>query len=49
MATVASVYEVDPYPRTAESILGLEQPPERKRHDQRTNAPGPGWRPIKGR
>jgi len=31
MATVVSVYEVDPYPRTAKSILGLEQPPERKR------------------
>jgi len=28
---VVSVYEVDPYPRTAKSILGLEQPPERKR------------------
>jgi len=31
MATVVSVYEVDPYPRTAKSTLGLEQPPERKR------------------
>ena len=31
MATVVSVYEVDPYPRTTKSILGLEQPPERKR------------------
>ena len=31
MATVVAVYEVDPYPCTAKSILGLEQPPERKR------------------
>jgi len=28
---VVSVYEVDSYPCTAKSILGLEQPPERKR------------------
>jgi hypothetical protein len=31
MATVVSVYEVDPYPRTAEQILDPEQPPEAKR------------------
>ena len=26
MATVAAIYEVDPYPRTAEQIMGLEEP-----------------------
>ena len=31
MATVVSVYEVDPYPRTPEQILGLDQKPEGKR------------------
>ena len=31
MATVASVYEVAPYPRTAEQILDLDQQPEGKR------------------
>jgi len=31
MATVVSVYEVDPYPRTAEQILDPEQQPEGKR------------------
>ncbi len=31
MATVVSVYEVDPYPRTAEQILAPERPPEGKR------------------
>jgi hypothetical protein len=31
MATVASVYEVDPYPRTAEQILDPDQQPEGKR------------------
>jgi hypothetical protein len=31
MATVASVYEVDPYPRTPEQILDPEQQPERQR------------------
>ena len=34
MATMVAVYEVDPYPRTARSILGLEQP-------QTTLAEGP--------
>ena len=31
MATVVSLYEVDPYPRTAEQILDLEQPPDGRR------------------
>jgi hypothetical protein len=31
MATVVSVYEVDPYPRTAEQILDPERPPAGKR------------------
>jgi hypothetical protein len=31
MATVISVYEVDPYPRTPEQILDPEQPPAAKR------------------
>ena len=31
MATVVSVYEVDPYPRSAEQILDPEQNPEGKR------------------
>jgi hypothetical protein len=31
MATVVSVYEVDPYPRTVEQILDPEQPPDEKR------------------
>jgi hypothetical protein len=31
MATVVSVYEVDPYPRTPEQILDREQQPEAKR------------------
>ena len=31
MATVVSVYEVDPYPRTPEQILGLDPKPEGKR------------------
>jgi hypothetical protein len=31
MATVVSLYEVDPYPRTPEQILDPEQKPEEKR------------------
>jgi hypothetical protein len=31
MATVVSVYEVDPYPRTPEQILDPDQPPQAKR------------------
>jgi len=31
MATVVSVYEIDPYPRTAEQILDPEQQPDGKR------------------
>ena len=41
MATVVSVYEIDPYPRTAAQILDPEQPPEEKRprpQKQRTSA-----------
>jgi hypothetical protein len=30
MATVASVYEVDPYWRTAEQIMGLDEPETRR-------------------
>ncbi len=49
MATVVSVYAIDPYPRTPMQILDPEQQPNGKRPRPRENAPGPGCRPTKAR